>query len=175
MPRWLSWRLLDEEPPADATEEELTLARIAFDDVRKPAWEKHGATILADWIRSRPGTRPSCWWDYSSPRLTKPPPGFGTWILEEAIQPRLRVGGRGDLLGSGAVTYHWRGIPLGSWRTGSFDPSDPPKYEASAAYLKRHGLLLRGEAQRLTAADYRPIVLPRHLWPADAIEPASSG
>ena len=32
----------------------------------------------------------------------------------------------------------------------------PPRYEAQAAYLKRNGLLLRGEEARLGPADFEP-------------------
>ena len=29
-------------------------------------WKRHGAEILKDWIKSKPDTRPTCWWLYSS-------------------------------------------------------------------------------------------------------------
>jgi hypothetical protein len=54
------------------------------------------------------------------------------------------------------------GNPVGTeWKEGHFphhapDPSDPPAYESQAAYLKRHGLLFDGEAERLTAEDFEP-------------------
>ena len=38
----------------------------------------------------------------------------------------------------------------------AIDPTDPPRYEAQAAYLKRHKLLLRGEERRLRPADFEP-------------------
>ena len=38
----------------------------------------------------------------------------------------------------------------------AIDPTDPPRYEAQAAYLKRHKLLLRGEEKRLRPADFEP-------------------
>ena len=39
------------------------------------------------------------------------------------------------------------------------DPSNPPQYESQASYLKRHGLFLSGEEQRLSKADFEPEVL----------------
>ena len=46
------------------------------------------------------------------------------------------------------------------------DPDDPPVYESQPDYLRRHNLLLPGEAQRLTAADFAPeVVRPDNfLW-----------
>ena len=38
----------------------------------------------------------------------------------------------------------------------AIDPTDPPRYEAQAAYLKRHKLLLPGEERRLAPADFEP-------------------
>jgi hypothetical protein len=37
-----------------------------------------------------------------------------------------------------------------------FDPNDPPRYEAQAAYLERHGLLLPGERRLLRKRDFEP-------------------
>ena len=36
------------------------------------------------------------------------------------------------------------------------DPADPPRYEAQATYLRRYGLLLRGEEKRLPPDAYEP-------------------
>lgn len=172
VPRHLAWVLLDVEVPADATEVEKTLAFTVSDERLRPLWERHREALLAAWIRRAPGTRPACWWHFDAPRITTPPPMYGNWILRVAIQPRLRVAGTGVLLGAhGACTDHAYGIELGDWR--HFDPTDPPKYESESAYLRRFKLFARGEAARLTAADFRPEVLPLDLWPdADAPEPA---
>jgi hypothetical protein len=37
-----------------------------------------------------------------------------------------------------------------------YDSADPPLFEAEAAYLERHGLLLPGERKQLSAADFKP-------------------
>jgi hypothetical protein len=39
------------------------------------------------------------------------------------------------------------------------DPAFPPLYESEAAYLKRLGLLLPGEARHLRQADFEPEAL----------------
>src|SRR5829696_9555016 len=41
----------------------------------------------------------------------------------------------------------------------SIDPDNPPRYESEAEYLRRHGLLTRGEERRLTPADFEPEML----------------
>lgn len=46
-----------------------------------------------------------------------------------------------------------------------FDPEDPPTFESQAAFLKRHGLLARGEALQLPTHALDPETLPRDLWP----------
>jgi hypothetical protein len=50
-----------------------------------------------------------------------------------------------------------------SWPTGvpeewsaDFDELDPPIYESQASYLKRHGLLEKGELKRLNPEDFEP-------------------
>jgi len=41
------------------------------------AWREHGAGILAEWIRTHPGTRPHGWWLFDAP---EPRP----WVLNTA-------------------------------------------------------------------------------------------
>lgn len=54
------------------------------------------------------------------------------------------------------------GVPVGRDYIGLgpkvvlLDPNDPPLFEAQAAYLDRHGLLLPGERERLTDEDFKP-------------------
>ena len=53
------------------------------------------------------------------------------------------------------------GMWMGTHTEGSFpyhaiDPDDPPLFEAEATYLERHGLLLPGERELLTEADFEP-------------------
>jgi hypothetical protein len=39
------------------------------------------------------------------------------------------------------------------------DPSDPPKFESQASYLKRHNLFEPGEERRLKAKDFEPQII----------------
>jgi hypothetical protein len=127
------------------------------------AWARHGQEIVERWSRIKPGRRPSCWWLFSAPRLGREFierwPAWGAWVLTKYHEPRLREGGDGEYL------EHFpdveRGFPA-CWS--HVDPEDPPLFESSAAYLKRHGLLLPGERKRLKGG-FRPVILPRKLWP----------
>jgi hypothetical protein len=124
-------------------------------DELRQLWVQHGAAVLAEWVRRYPGTRPVCWWRWDAPR----------WAGKEACgrdlpEPRQRLGGTGD-----PCSDDWEeGIPRFwvSWpgrKERPVNPADPPLYEAEATYLRRHGLLLRGEAARLKAADYEPVAV----------------
>jgi hypothetical protein len=114
-------------------------------------WLTHGEEITADWAVTRPGTRPSFWWKFSAPR-------WATW--DAALgEPRAQVGGAGEAVHrrSCALRLNLLHYAIGvsqEWR--GTDPADPPMVESQAAYLRRHGLFLPGEARRLSAADYVP-------------------
>lgn len=121
-------------------------------------WQSVMEDILAGWIRDHPGTRPFAWWRYDAPG------------------PRLRVGGRGDLVPAYDHPTNLRfGIPrrssfvdvglLQSWRTigctsglarQAIDPGNPPRFESQASYLRRHKLFLPGEEKRIPADAFVP-------------------
>ena len=130
------WCLLNDQPlPDDAN----PFVALGFD--RRAAgvlWRAHREEILAGWIKRRRGTRPSCWWRFDAPQ-----------------EPRLQVGGKGEPWPQSE--FDERRFPMG-WL--AVDAADPPLLESDAAFLKRLGLLLPGEAQRLRAADYEPVALP---------------
>ena len=110
--------------------------------------------ILAHFVANHPGRRPAVWWKLRG-------------------EPRARLGGQGTApwdCGLAYVPTFDRGIPS-LWEDGglwtslgkvpppsfvAFDPEDPPVFESEAAYLKRHELLLPGEAKRLGRADFEP-------------------
>jgi hypothetical protein len=58
----------------------------------------------------------------------------------------------------GIPAYWSRPVPgdLRGRREPSYDPAHPPRYEAQATYLDRHGLLLGAERRRLTERDFAP-------------------
>ncbi len=89
---------------------------IGYDEL-EAGWRKYGDTIVRDWIRHSPGTRPSHWWAF------------------ESREPRRQLGGEGSASGSGFAF----GLPY-SWNGGE------PVFETQHEYLKRLGLLLPGEA-----------------------------
>lgn len=154
------WHLLFDEPrPPDVNPFSAMSARRALPVL----WAAHREEILGLWILRHPGTRPSCWWAYDAPRLGKARQRAlaGFWgSLERYCEPRRVVGGDGEPAECWAPT-DW-GI-LNEWVR--VNPDDPPLIESQAAYLKRHGLLLRGEAKRLKARDFKPERLPRRWWP----------
>jgi hypothetical protein len=127
---------ISEEAAAWARGEPGGKAFLYFSTIEQRAeiWRQLGADVVAKHAVDRPGTRPTKWWEYSAP------------------EPRRRVGGVGT-----ARPLAWlpldRGLPV-HWT--EKDPHDPPSFEAEAAYLKRLGLLLPGEARRLTAEDFEP-------------------
>jgi hypothetical protein len=94
----------------------------------REAWADHGAAILADWIRARPGTRPWAWWRFGAP------------------EPRRCIVGE-ELLVTLTGDWYWRdhfGEP-------AFTQARPrgyeglPEVEGQGAYLVRLGLLDPGE------------------------------
>jgi hypothetical protein len=133
------------------------------------AWNEAGDEILFEWIEQAPGTRPSAWWRFDAPR--QPKGKFPDYYRDGNLpEPHRRLGG----IGSAAYEYlayvpdDYCGIPI-SWITRAqadyyspkfvgapIDPADPPKFGSQAAYLERHGLLLPGEAERLTERDFDP-------------------
>ena len=137
------------------------------------AWELAGESLLAEWIETRPGTRPPGW-----------------WRLEAPSEVRNRVGGTGtpahEVL---AYAAHFdRGVPVYwvtaddvEWYNGrardvegelielgysegdfpheAYDPDDPPRFESEPAFLKRLELLRRGELERIPAEAFEPVAM----------------
>ena len=117
-------------------------------------WSAMGADIVAEWVQDAPGTRPSCWWRCASEprRRLDDGPGKPGW------PDRLRYGK--------PTGWVWPQVwPAGATIVGGppeCDPADPPVYESQAAYLRRLGLLMDDEAERLTDADFEPeVIKPR--------------
>lgn len=98
------------------------------------AWRLYGAQATAEYAQRHPGRRPALWWRHSAP---------GAPHAE-----RRQVGGKGKPCG-GILVY---GVSYFI----EIDPSGLPLFESQAAYLRRLGLLLPGEARRLKPADYEP-------------------
>lgn len=155
------WAILtDALLPADANPF-ITLDAESY-DVMRLLWEDHRAGILADWITTKPGTRPSCWWRFDAPRLD--PKKHGRWS-RTVLAPRL-IETRRKLCGDGKPLHevlayapaHHYGIP--AW---CGDPDNPPEFETQRAYLKRHGLLLPAERRKIAEPFPHPLrIVSRH-------------
>jgi hypothetical protein len=152
-------------------------AVLATPDDLLTLWRQYGAPeIVEEYIEEHPGRRPRRWWAYDSPRApigTYPGRGYDDGTLP---MPRVRIGGVGTECSARLAhkpwlefgietnwidaqliaTYEQLGRPL---NVPAVDPSNPPIFEAEATFLERHGLLLRGERERLSEADFRPVAI----------------
>jgi len=117
--------------------------------------------LLAEWIRQRPGTRPSWWWERFSPESRRRLGGIGDPAHEFlAYAESYRCGLPSIFVDPWLVEYfngracdvHGRRIGTeyaeGSFKGRAIDPRDPPLYESEATYLRRHGLLTASETRR---------------------------
>lgn len=165
------WAELNDLPEPDDTN---PFAKLAMNENDwRALWTEHHDSILENWIKQYPGTRPSSWWKFSAPRqpldTTQP-------------EPRLRLGGKGTAEHDGlnyVPSYHL-GIPDGFVDSATIDSyanpdgtpyqfakkfsrSNPPRFESQAAYLRRFNLLQPGET--VTAEQLLPETLPCQYWP----------
>ena len=68
----LAWRFLNDEPIGEGENPwELAVLRDNHYDHEygyrvEDLWRQFGQGIVADWIKTRPGTRPYCWWRFES-------------------------------------------------------------------------------------------------------------
>jgi hypothetical protein len=120
------------------------------EDKEEGIWQTWGPSVLARWIKERPGTRPSLWWKYQAPRL--PAQGTGTFYDGTIPEPRQRVGGVGRTqweAGENWIPFYRCGIPAARDCWEFLDPNEPPVFESQANYLKRTGLLTIEEEKAL--------------------------
>jgi hypothetical protein len=115
-------------------------------------WFEHADKIVGYFARRHPGTRPRLWWEFNAPGPRKRLGGVGTPAHEcSAYAPNFEFG----------IPSLWR-LPGDHLTRGTpIDPADPPRFESEAKYLRRLGLLLPGERERLC---------PRDFWP-ELVEP----
>lgn len=151
------WAILNDQPIPPGGNK-FTINALGPDSERlRTLWEQHREEILSEWAVEHPGTRPCCWWRFDAPRWLRPE-DKGWYFYDRLPEPRQRLGGTGtpcfEVLAH--VPAFTRGIP-DQWIEQSDD--DPPVFESQAAYLKRHGLLVEGEEERLTDTDFEPEVV----------------
>lgn len=129
------WALLNDEPLPENFNRWETLTGVAA------LWPQFRDNILANWISTRPGTRPSHWWAI------------------EATEPRQCVGNirTHELEALEYVTSYKLGIPedFGD----DFDARSSLQFESEAAYLRRLDLLMPGELKRIKKAQYLPEIV----------------
>lgn len=139
------------------------------DDELSDLWNRYVDSIIEEHIIENPGTRPGRWWKYTAPELRNRLGGVGTPAMEvlEIYNPRVRYGIPVDWInafdvafytGPAPTNYGNRALPKapGNFNGVAIDQNDPPIFESEAAYLKRLGLFMPGEAKRLTKADFEP-------------------
>lgn len=158
-------------------------------------WAEHGDGIVSEWCEKKPGTRPNVWWSFSAPRqpigrfpgwyydgkLCEPRlrlGGKGTPAHEVLAYVHHFVLGIPDhwiddwsldYYNGRALDVHGKPIDTeyheGDFIAERFDPSDPPRFESQASYLRRNKLLHEREGARLKAAAFEAETLPQELWP----------
>ena len=135
------------------------------------AWDLAGESLLAEWIETRPGTRPPGWWKYDAPaEVRNRVSGTGTpahevlayaahfdrgvpvawvedWMVEWYNGRARDVDGK--LIGSG--------YSEGDFPHVAYDPDDPPRFESEPTFLRRLELLLPGELERIPAEAFEPV------------------
>ena len=130
----------------------------------RAAWNEVKDEILESWAREEPGIRPLHWWRFDSP------------------EPRRRLGGVGQPAHecSAHVEAYELGLPTvwvlqdDSLAGVPIDPADPPRFESEAVYLERHGLLLPGELDRLSDADFLPETVEAEAAPDEDEAPEAA-
>jgi hypothetical protein len=111
---------------------------------RAKCWEQHGEEVTAAWIAAHPGTRPWGWWQFvaQGPRACLEgaefvwKPGLGDWVWKQ----ELGLPGRPQARRPGASPARLL-------------------FESQATYLRRLSLLVSGEAELISPADFEPEIV----------------
>ena len=120
---------------------------------RRVVWSTIRDRLMADWVACRPGTRPWAWWEFDAPRWTRGDlpttlEDLPDQVLSQFAEPRRQVSEPRPLH---ETSDSWpefsHGCALEFDRP--IDLADPPRFEAQATYLSRHGLLSSEEQSRL--------------------------
>jgi hypothetical protein len=137
-------------------------------------WGQYGDEVVKQHVAEFPGSRPARWWERSSSGPRQRLGGIGTPSHEcLAYVPHFAYGIPISWVTPFDVEYYNgqardhqgkridNGFHKGDFQGVAPDPADPPSFESQAAYLRRLGLLLPGEGQKLTAVDFVPERLGR--------------
>jgi hypothetical protein len=136
-------------------------------DAAAELYRSHAAEMIAEHIAENPGSRPRLWWQHCAPEPRRRLGGIGSSNAHFGFgTPEFGIPAARDWMWpdnpnfADVMDRPWREMP---WMKGvePVDPSDSPRYESQAAFLKRHQLFVRGEAARLTPADFADEVVRR--------------
>ena len=170
-PYQVAW-LLDQELPEPSDADRWWRLMSEDDTGEQSLWLANEQQFIEWWLADNPGRRPACWWKYSAPRQAagRWP---GAWFDGALPEPRRRLGGIGDpaFKHLNVVPRYTYGIPA-SWLDGwwedrlrhsrpgfagrAIDLKNPPTFESQAGFLWRQKLLVPGERERLSDADFEP-------------------
>jgi len=135
--------LLIWQHPGDADREQMRNVWLACRD-----------DILRDWVKQRPGSRPTAWWQYDTHEQRKRLSGSGTARHEVLnMTPVFRFG----------IPDNWcTDMDARLWphlNCTPIDPADPPVFESEATHLKRLALFQPRELKWLKETDFKPEVV----------------
>ncbi len=167
--------LLNDNEPHNAVKFFMT------DRELRAAWDRVRDEILAEWIEEWAGSRPRHWWRFEAPELRRRLGGTGTPCHEVLADSPWYIFGvpaswvsqwQADYYNGRAVDIHNKRIGT-EYEEGHFaglaiDTEAPPTFESEASYLQRLGLLLPGEFERLTEADFEPERIAAEAEPDEA-------
>ena len=111
-------------------------------DILQRAWYDHKENILSDWISKRPGTRPSLWYQFTSPRQAN----MGTDFCLEGKLPAYRRVIQGEAFPT-LCTWRYKGIAM-------IHSDADILVESECSFLRRHTLLTTDEAKKLKPEDF---------------------
>lgn len=103
------------------------LARPGREPELRRLWDAVKDSVLSEWIKKFPCSRPWAWWKFDASEQRKHLSGSGGW------EPGMAIDETG-------LPQYWQF---------TWNEDDPPFFESQAAYLDRHGLLTAPEQKHL--------------------------
>lgn len=126
----------------------------AGEALRKQCWGELRDSILAEWIRAKPFTRPCGWWDYEAPARRECVSGLHPF--DHPGQIAHNAAKELEYPGFTAwVTSFSHGTPRIHGGPG-FDFHSPMRYETERQYLERLDLFTRYERELIAGEDSCP-------------------
>lgn len=110
---------------------DIVLRYFTSDDEIRAVWDRLKGDILAEWIRTKPGTRPCAWWRFDAPREYSISRGLSFAMRKQLTGPPHELSAVLPILRCGLPVDHLEG------RT----------FESETEFLRRHHLLTEAEKQ----------------------------